>query len=175
MKPSAPENERTATAPRRRRRKFSAETCLYVSLIAGLSGAIGGAAGFWALDLNMLGAAMCAPVPSIMMWLVLVHFLRSLSWPRTACIGLCAGLIWPVLQSPLLLLFLPISVLLGTCYISIPLQVITAFSIRSVLLADPQELVDYPACQECGYNLTGNTSRVCPECGTSLDRDRAGP
>ncbi len=21
-------------------------------------------------------------------------------------------------------------------------------------------------CQQCGYNLTGNTSGVCPECGT---------
>jgi len=23
----------------------------------------------------------------------------------------------------------------------------------------------YPACQKCGYNLTGNVSGVCPECG----------
>lgn len=28
----------------------------------------------------------------------------------------------------------------------------------------------YPAhyCQKCGYNLTGNTSGICPECGTSI-------
>jgi len=24
-------------------------------------------------------------------------------------------------------------------------------------------------CRGCGYNLTGNTSGVCPECGTPLD------
>jgi hypothetical protein len=23
-------------------------------------------------------------------------------------------------------------------------------------------------CRECGYNLTGNVSRVCPECGTPI-------
>lgn len=25
-----------------------------------------------------------------------------------------------------------------------------------------------PTCQACGYNLTGNTSGLCPECGTPL-------
>jgi predicted RNA-binding Zn-ribbon protein involved in translation (DUF1610 family) len=25
-------------------------------------------------------------------------------------------------------------------------------------------------CQECGYNLTGNVSGVCPECGTKIER-----
>lgn len=24
-------------------------------------------------------------------------------------------------------------------------------------------------CQSCGYNLTGNTSGICPECGHHLD------
>jgi hypothetical protein len=26
-------------------------------------------------------------------------------------------------------------------------------------------------CQECGYNLTGNESGVCPECGTAITED----
>ena len=25
-------------------------------------------------------------------------------------------------------------------------------------------------CQQCGYDLTGNVSRVCPECGTPVER-----
>jgi len=25
-----------------------------------------------------------------------------------------------------------------------------------------------PRCNQCGYNLTGNTSGVCPECGTPV-------
>ena len=27
-------------------------------------------------------------------------------------------------------------------------------------------------CQKCGYNLTGNVSGVCPECGTSIQKKR---
>jgi hypothetical protein len=26
-------------------------------------------------------------------------------------------------------------------------------------------------CQKCGYNLTGNVSGVCPECGTEFERE----
>ena len=26
-------------------------------------------------------------------------------------------------------------------------------------------------CQSCGYDLTGNVSGVCPECGTEIERD----
>jgi hypothetical protein len=26
-------------------------------------------------------------------------------------------------------------------------------------------------CQKCGYNLTGNVSGVCPECGTPIERE----
>ncbi len=31
---------------------------------------------------------------------------------------------------------------------------------------------DYPPghCQKCGYNLTGNVSGVCPECGTKIEK-----
>jgi len=25
-------------------------------------------------------------------------------------------------------------------------------------------------CKKCGYNLIGNVSGVCPECGTAMDR-----
>ncbi len=28
-----------------------------------------------------------------------------------------------------------------------------------------------PTCLGCGYNLTGNTSGVCPECGTEIETD----
>ncbi len=30
---------------------------------------------------------------------------------------------------------------------------------------------DAPHCYECGYNLTGNVSGACPECGTPIDLD----
>ena len=28
-----------------------------------------------------------------------------------------------------------------------------------------------PTCLECGYNLTGNTSGICPECGTPIPKE----
>jgi hypothetical protein len=28
-------------------------------------------------------------------------------------------------------------------------------------------------CGQCGYNLTGNTSGLCPECGISIETDRS--
>lgn len=28
-----------------------------------------------------------------------------------------------------------------------------------------------PTCIKCGYNLTGNISGVCPECGTACEED----
>ena len=30
--------------------------------------------------------------------------------------------------------------------------------------------LEYPKCRECGYNLTGNVSGVCPECGTEIEQ-----
>ena len=33
----------------------------------------------------------------------------------------------------------------------------------------PRALVVPPTCVECGYNLTGNVSGRCPECGTDID------
>jgi hypothetical protein len=33
---------------------------------------------------------------------------------------------------------------------------------------------DYPQCAGCGYNLTGNVSRVCPECGCATKLGKGG-
>ncbi len=32
----------------------------------------------------------------------------------------------------------------------------------------PQEVADATFCSECGYNLKGNESGVCPECGSTV-------
>ncbi len=32
-----------------------------------------------------------------------------------------------------------------------------------------------PLCDGCGYNLTGNTSGVCPECGTAIKLEEVSP
>jgi hypothetical protein len=33
-------------------------------------------------------------------------------------------------------------------------------------------MVEPPLCDNCGYNLTGNESGVCPECGTKVEDRR---
>ena len=54
--------------------------------------------------------------------------------------------------------------------------VIVPLWIPPVVLAIPTYILwrrdrRYPPghCQECGYNLTGNVSGVCPECGTKIE------
>ncbi len=45
-------------------------------------------------------------------------------------------------------------------------------NIRRVFVEDRRQ--HHGACVTCGYNLTGNVSGVCPECGTGLaGRDRS--
>lgn len=40
----------------------------------------------------------------------------------------------------------------------------------AILLFLPGRRFAYPACNCCGYNLTGNTSGICPECGTQVSK-----
>lgn len=50
--------------------------------------------------------------------------------------------------------------------------------IADLLLDRVRRFVDPQECRTCGYDLTGNTSGICPECGTSVPlhlRDRAVP
>lgn len=40
-----------------------------------------------------------------------------------------------------------------------------------ILRRTPPAPVDLTRCQTCGYDLTGNTSGVCPECGLAVSQD----
>ncbi len=73
--------------------------------------------------------------------------------------------------------------------VSLPLMVVamvlapTVFMLALLLPLVPAVLVattprpPYPKgyCRKCGYNLRGNTSGVCPECGTPLADGRGKP
>jgi len=37
---------------------------------------------------------------------------------------------------------------------------------KAVLL---MSATDHPQCTRCGYNLTGNVSGICPECGLRIE------
>lgn len=49
----------------------------------------------------------------------------------------------------------------------IPSALLTLVVVGVVLDRRKGRQIDFPGC-ECGYNLTGNTSGVCPECGRPL-------
>ena len=40
---------------------------------------------------------------------------------------------------------------------------------EGLLLVRRPPMDPVPACDGCGYNLTGNTSGICPECGMAID------
>ena len=44
--------------------------------------------------------------------------------------------------------------------------ILTVFTPRK-----PKELEVWPRCTNCGYNLTGNVSGICPECGTPVETE----
>jgi hypothetical protein len=43
-----------------------------------------------------------------------------------------------------------------------------SISVAMLILAYRKPKADHPVCTRCGYNLTGNTSGVCPECGAPV-------
>ena len=59
--------------------------------------------------------------------------------------------IWPIASMIWLILFTPVAFLVG-----LPIR----------LLRPKPRLPDH--CSKCGYNLTGNVSGLCPECGTGI-------
>ncbi|MCG3131300.1 MAG: hypothetical protein FLDDKLPJ_02090 [Phycisphaerae bacterium] len=51
-------------------------------------------------------------------------------------------------------------------YLSTPLMYVAVVTAAFILVSrEPVYPDDAPRCTACGYNLTGNTSGVCPECG----------
>lgn len=60
--------------------------------------------------------------------------------------------------------------------INIPLWIpsLLFFLVRTVLLRGAGPIV-VGACRGCRYNLTGNTSGICPECGTPMSETRDPP
>ena len=60
---------------------------------------------------------------------------------------------------------LSVCVVNGLCYAAV------AFLIALIL---PKPRIPVGQCQNCGYDLTGNVSRVCPKCGRKIE-NRPGP
>lgn len=97
---------------------------------------------------------------------------------RTACwviVGICGGLKAAV---PSYGYFTHINGYYPS-YIA-PLRFVTSLGIIVALIAIPVSMLLYPLpgaprpnhCSHCGYNLTGNVSGVCPECGARLKTKR---
>ncbi|RIK63002.1 MAG: hypothetical protein DCC65_16515 [Planctomycetota bacterium] len=65
----------------------------------------------------------------------------------------------------------PIAIFLLPCYMFAfgPIIYIVVYVAAKVLSRRWTFDTTVPICNECGYNLTGNTSDRCPECGMQID------
>ncbi len=72
----------------------------------------------------------------------------------------------PVVES-IALILLHAKYLLITLAVSLGMGMIVWGTCR--LLRGRIAVLDSPFCPQCDYNLTGNVSSVCPECGTAVD------
>lgn len=142
--------------------KYRPRTYLWVTLIAGAVGAGAGGAITWSVNGYASGGVVVGLLPSIVTWLWLVHHMTPLRWSRTLLVGLASLPVGTVLSCGL-----PVGFVVVYWYLSVPLALGTA-SCMHLLLARLETQPAYPACLCCGYNLTGNVSGVCPECGTEI-------
>lgn len=77
-------------------------------------------------------------------------------------------------QFTLPLLGITLSTYQTLLFVSLLLQLVLVpmlyFGIREGVTAEPENDSDAsePPCRKCGYNLTGNVSGVCPECGSPI-------
>jgi hypothetical protein len=46
-------------------------------------------------------------------------------------------------------------------------MILIPLGVAAILIARRKNFVDSGQCRTCGYDLTGNVSGVCPECGTA--------
>ena len=70
--------------------------------------------------------------------------------------------------------FLPEKRIIGSVYIFlIPIWWLgLPFMLYSLVAFLPDTRRPANACQYCGYNLTGNVSGICPECGKPIEREK---
>lgn len=100
-----------------------------------------------------IAGAMCAPIGMACLWRKDIN-----EATRVLAIGVA-----PSVAMLTLLLGNIIAVLLTSvcCFI-------LAVIFVGARLPDRPELIDPTKCKTCGYNLTGNVSGICPECGTAI-------
>lgn len=85
--------------------------------------------------------------------LAILFVVGSYAWPR---------LVWgAVMRMPILELWL-------LDFTSVPLLIAVAFFSQRLVQRRLAKRNAYPLCDGCDYNLTGNTTGVCPECGEPI-------
>jgi hypothetical protein len=133
------------------------------------------------------GGQASAFFPGLLLWWACFHFLWAMLWsPRPlllrvlkilaagqGVILVAATFLWFV--SPMdhwwYVGYRPYRIESPVLYLMAFLPTMPACSwvVAWVLKRTPQPVFDPMKCRECGYNLTGNVSGVCPECGTGIE------
>lgn len=139
------------------------DACLWVALCAMLVGGASGALIGWLDGLGPIGGAFFAAIGSIPTWLILMRWIDHRDWPKTILLGIVS----PFVGSVICLGF-PLGAALVHWYIVFPTGILMAIIARSLVLTYGKIPVGPPTCNMCDYNLTGNTSGRCPECGNEV-------
>lgn len=110
-----------------------------------------------------------------------------LDWQSSDGSSLIAWAIFMFLDFPISLTFFLIEWLAGMCgvetyfrYTTLPfLDVVVLGGVQWYLILSTlfpgSRRTSTSECMMCGYSLRGNTSRVCPECGTPIEEERRPP
>jgi hypothetical protein len=140
--------------------------CLFVSVFVNMvAGALAGAivAGpFWPFGI-FIGGLFYAPPAGIIVGLIAaargwpnrsIYAIATSEFLGTVTLGLWAGLAMRNVD--------PARYAFTGLIVGGAVGLIVAEMLRG------QAKVNYPVCAVCGYNLTGNVSGVCPECGRMM-------
>src|SRR5262245_24466128 len=100
--------------------------------------------------------------------------------PTSRAINRTVVLLWlsiPIICASIIVSFgggLDLFVFIPLLPISIAVSVLSAFFWWREWLREHRHF-PFGHCRRCGYDLTGNTSGVCPECGTAIDSQPSPP
>lgn len=116
----------------------------------------------WPFGADLAFAAFV--IPTVIVWLVLGPLIRGRHWTLSVIVGGLSSIRHAL--HPLPTVRWTLDMYEETWWIVLVFGVATGLVIRRIMPIRCRQESPWPCCPQCGYNLTGNVSGRCPECGT---------